>query len=534
MSYCVNPSCTQPKNPANVAVCQACGSKLTLCDRYQILGILGKGGFGATFVAINRFGDDKTPCVVKQLRPSSNDPGVYKMAKELFEREAQTLARVGDHPQVPKLLDYFEDNQQFYLVQEYVKGHNLHQEVKRNGPFSEAGVRQFLSEILPILQYIHSQKMIHRDIKPANLIRRETDRKLVLIDFGAVKNQVNTIVTNNSSSQTALTAFAVGTAGFAPPEQMAMRPVYASDIYAVGVTCIYLLTSKSPKDLGCDASTGEILWEKYVSVSQSFAQVLKTMLEVSVRHRYKSADEVLEALDLLPYAESLEQSLITAPITIDKETGASHLHHSQSFNGTYSQFPTPTTSKIVRRNRSRQTPPTTPEVETLNGTIGYSINASQLRNNELSQIKNKATTRLDAKAIKDSYGKGKRDFGQQELNYLNLSKMNLSGSNFYQSQLIGVNFLGSDLSNADFGRANLTLAIFRNANLVKAYLGYADLESADLRGADLSCAHLRYANLRGANLCGANLTNAQMTEEQLVLAKTNWLTVMPSGKRGFW
>jgi serine/threonine-protein kinase len=116
---------------------------------------------------------------------------ILPMARELFEREARTLGKIGNHPQVPRLLDYFEDNHQFYLVQEYISGSTLQQEVKRSGPLSEAGVKQFLSEILPLLQYIHSQQVIHRDIKPANLIRREQDRKLVLIDFGAVKNQVN-------------------------------------------------------------------------------------------------------------------------------------------------------------------------------------------------------------------------------------------------------------------------------------------------------------------------------------------------------
>ncbi|MFM1841742.1 MAG: Serine/threonine kinase, partial [Cyanobacteriota bacterium] len=185
MSFCVNPSCPHPKNPNNVQICQGCGGSLRLNGRYQTLGLLGKGGFGATFAAAD-VGLPGTPiCVVKQLRPQTDDPNVFRMAKELFEREAQTLGRVGNHPQVPRLLDYFEDAQQFYLVQEYVKGHNLHQEIKKNGTFTEGSVKQFLTELLPILDYIHSQKVIHRDIKPANLIRRQTDQKLVLIDFGA-------------------------------------------------------------------------------------------------------------------------------------------------------------------------------------------------------------------------------------------------------------------------------------------------------------------------------------------------------------
>lgn len=313
MTYCLNPNCTQPKNAPTALICESCGSKLLLHDRYQTLRILGKGGFGATFVSSDLSLPDKPLCVVKQLQPPPQDANVFRMARELFDREAATLAKLGVHPQIPRLLDYFEDNQQFYLVQEYVKGHNLHQEVKKRGPFSEAGVKQFLSELLPILKYVHEQKVIHRDIKPANLVRRQTDRKLVLIDFGAVKNQVNSVMAN-ADSQTAFTNFAVGTQGFAPPEQMAMRPVYASDIYAVGATCLYLLTGKSPKAIEVDINTGELLWEKLVKVSPQFAKVLKKMLEVSVRHRYKSAQEVMDALDMTAYADSLAQSLIAAPM----------------------------------------------------------------------------------------------------------------------------------------------------------------------------------------------------------------------------
>ena len=242
----------------------------------------------------------------------TDDLNVFRMAKELFEREAQTLGKVGNHPQVPRLLDYFEEDKQFYLVQEYVKGHNLHQEVKKNGAFSEGSVKNFLSELLPILDYIHSQRVIHRDIKPANLIRRQTDQKLVLIDFGAVKNQIDSVLASNTSAQTALTAFAVGTAGFAPPEQMAMRPVYASDIYyAVGVTRIYLLTAKTPKDIECNHQTGEMDWERYVTVAPRFAEVLRKMLELSVRHRYKNAKQVLDTLEMMPYDDEMMSGMIS-------------------------------------------------------------------------------------------------------------------------------------------------------------------------------------------------------------------------------
>ncbi|WP_339367216.1 serine/threonine-protein kinase, partial [Picosynechococcus sp. PCC 7002] len=209
MSYCINPKCSNPKNPLKARVCGTCGSSLILRQRYKPLKSLGHGGFGATFLAVDLNLPGKPSCVIKQLRLASNVPHLFQMARELFEREAETLGRIGNHPQVPRLLDYFEDDNHFYLVQEYVKGNNLQQEVKKNGPFSEAGARQFLSEVLPVIQYIHSQQVIHRDIKPANLIRRDQDKKLVLIDFGAVKNQINAEAIASTSEQTALTSFAV-------------------------------------------------------------------------------------------------------------------------------------------------------------------------------------------------------------------------------------------------------------------------------------------------------------------------------------
>jgi serine/threonine protein kinase, bacterial len=541
MSYCVNPSCPQPKNPKNAEVCQACGSKLLLHNRYQVLGILGKGGFGATFAAIDLALPGKPWCVAKQLRPSTADPALFKMAKELFEREAETLGRIGNHPQVPRLLDYFEDTQQFYLVQEYVKGHNLHQEIKKNGPFSEAGVRQFLSEVLPILQYIHTQRVIHRDLKPANLIRREEDRQLVLIDFGAVTHQANSAVASSSSTQTAFTAFAVGTAGFAPPEQMAMRPVFASDIYAVGVTCLYLLTGKSPKDLGTDPITGEITWEKWVTISDSFAKVIKTMLEVSVRHRYKSANEVLQALELVPYTESLAQSMVNTS-SADRGTDPSSMLATSPISKIGGDR-TKTGLGGDRLNRTRQSA-TTPSKTPGSGLSGVLNYQNPIANN-IAIDKNRAGDRskpptakkppkLDVNTIVESFKNGRRDFAQQDLNNLNLSKLSLTGAIFHQSQLLQANLQKANLANADFGHANLNQADLRNANLSRAYMSYANLEGADLRGADLSFAHLTYANLKGANLCGANLTNAKVTEEQLVYAKTNRFTTMPTGRKGFW
>jgi serine/threonine protein kinase, bacterial len=459
------------------------------------------------------------------------------MARELFEREARTLGKIGNHPQVPRLLDYFEEQEQFYLVQEYISGATLQQEVKANGVLSEAGVKQFLSEILPLLQYIHEQKVIHRDIKPANLIRRTQDARMVLIDFGAVKNQV-TQVAPGQSGQTALTAYAIGTPGFAPPEQMAMRPVYASDIYALGVTCIYLLTGKTPKDLDYNPTTGEMMWEQLVYVSDHLTSVLRKMLDVSVRNRYQSAPEVLRALEMEPYLDSLAQGLLVKSDASTKEKTAHHVENSAILCSNPSGVAATgmgvaqvaaairaRRAKIAEAansdaGRTRQTP--VAKAATLPNSNSNSSNTQH------SQI----GRRLDSQSLLTAYLKGRRDFALHNLNFLNLQGSDLSETNFHSAQLQSTNLQGANLHNSDFGRASLTRANLKDANLSKAYFNHADLEGADLRGADLSNAHLSNANLRGANLCGANLTGAKILDEQLALAKTNWMTVRPNGKRG--
>lgn len=525
--------------PANV--CEACGSNLLLRDRYRVLRALGQGGFGATFLAQDESLPGNPCCVIKQLRPASTGSHILPMARELFEREARTLGRIGNHPQVPRLLDYFEDNQQFYLVQEYISGATVQQEIKRNGPMSEAGARQFLSEILPLLQYIHSNQVIHRDIKPANLIRREQDRKLVLIDFGAVKTQVNPMAAANTSEQTALTNFAIGTPGFAPPEQMAMRPVYASDIYAVGVTCIYLLTTKSPKDIDTDPKTGEMMWRRYVHVSEPFAEVLRKMLEASVRHRYQSATEILRALDLEPYLDSLAQGLISQNQHSQNPNSGTLFSAGDLGAPSSPSSPSSATTKLAaairaRRARKEQSGAHN-NTSGMQRSIGFPNQRSgvaALRSEGMTTGKQKPPIKLDANTLLAAYMKGRRDFACQDLSGLDLQKADLSGGIFHQAKLSRINLQGADLANADFGRASLCRANFRDANLGRAYFSYADLEGADLRGADLSYAYLNHANLKGANLCGANLSNAKITEEQLAQAKTNWATVLPNGKRGFW
>lgn len=543
MSYCLNPACPNPENLTHTEICQACGTKLLLHERYRILQALGHGGFGATFLAKDESLPGNPYCVIKQLRPAANSSHVLQMARDLFKREAKTLGKIGNHPQVPRLLDYFEANKEFFLVQEYISGSTLQQEVKRSGPFSEAGVKQFLSEVLPMLQYIHSQRVIHRDIKPANLIRRSQDKKLVLIDFGAVKDQVNP-VRAGASEQTALTAYAIGTPGYAPPEQMAMRPVYASDIYALGVTCVYLLTGKSPKDLDYDPATGEMLWEEHLHISEHFAGVLRKMLEVSVRHRYQAAGEILRALDLEPYLDSLAQSMVTksnnpkAPLQQEPSFNS----HSHTVDFGEATSPSSPSARMAAAIRARQAKASASS-EATSLQVGSPMRRvmTRRRDSMTSMSSSSSTgkpareiTKITADDLLIAYAKGKRDFTSHDLSSLSLQRTVLSGANFHDSKLHRVNLQGANLFNADFGRASLSRANLRNVNLARAYLSHADLGGADLRGADLSYAYMSNANLRGANLCGADLTGAKVSDEQLAMARTNWSTVHPSGKRGFW
>ena len=440
MSYCINPKCPNPENLANSKRCLSCGSQLLLRERYRVFKALGMGGFGATFIAHDEGLPGEPSCVIKQLRPSESTPYILEMARELFQREADTLGKIGNHPQIPRLLDYFEERKQFYLVQEYISGQTLQQEIKSAGVFNEVGLKEFLREILPLLQYIHDQKVIHRDIKPANLIRRSQDSRLVLIDFGAVKNQVSNAALN-LSGQTALTVYAIGTPGFAPPEQMAMRPVFASDVYALGVTCIYLLTGKSPKDLEYNPTTGDMMWEQRVQIGDRLTKVLRTMLEVSVRNRYQSAQEVLKALEIEPYLDSLAQGLLAKPQGGSNEQMYNRLEESNvSVNSTNFDSSGRRVAQVAAAIRARRAKVTDSSDARLGGiqqhvvfkkttTLPTSSNSSHGQKFQVPR------RHFDTQSLLAAYLKGRRDFSLYNLSLLNLQGADLSGTNFNSSQL---------------------------------------------------------------------------------------------------
>ncbi len=293
MSYCFNLTCQNPKNPSAALVCQSCGANLLLKDRYRMLKLMAQGGFGRTLLAVDETQPTKPRCVVKQFcdRPfTQNSPD---KAAILFRQEAARLAQLGSHPQIPNLLAYIEQpdklpNQQF-VVQEFIDGQNLEQDLAQFGAWPSAKVTKLLASMLPVLDSIHGHQVIHRDIKPENIIAR-TSGPFILVDFGAAKT-----VTGTSLSKTGTI---IGSASYAAPEQAAGRATFASDIYGLGVTCLRLLTHLSPFDL-FDLGEGNWVWRDYLtqSVDLKLGFIVDKMIAPATNRRYATAAEVLQDLN---------------------------------------------------------------------------------------------------------------------------------------------------------------------------------------------------------------------------------------------
>ncbi|MCS6781691.1 MAG: serine/threonine-protein kinase [Gloeomargarita sp. SKYBB_i_bin120] len=264
-----------------------------LAGRYQVVKVLGSGGFGTTYLARDTQRPGQPACVVKHLKPDSSDPFVVATARRLFNSEAEILEKLGKHDQIPSLLAYFEENGEFYLVQEFIEGHPLSQELQRGVPWPQEKVVQMLADVLTTLDFVHRNGVIHRDIKPDNLIRRKSDGKLVLIDFGAVKEIRDP---QAAAQQRTGATVAIGTLGYAPAEQAQGKPQFASDIYSLGIVAICALTGKEPSQLESDPQTGELLWRTGVQVSHALATVLDRMVRYHYSKRYANAGEVLSAL----------------------------------------------------------------------------------------------------------------------------------------------------------------------------------------------------------------------------------------------
>jgi len=310
--YCTRPGCPRPQNyfsdlddssllkTVQQRYCKTCGMPLILSGRYLPVRLLGQGGFGAAFLARDRYTPAMRQCVAKLLQPSVTlTPTQLRIAQNLFEREAAVLEELGnEHPQIPSLLAFFEltvpslqagkDDKFFYLVQEFIDGENLEDELAVKGKFSESETVEVLREILKVLDFVHSRGSIHRDIKPANIMRGKNGR-LYLLDFGAVKQ-----VTQTAGSSKVSTG--IYSLGYAPPEQMSGQEVYpATDLYALAVTCITLLSGLQPTEL-FDSYRNEWNWHSRVQVSSRLAQVLDRLLLSAPSQRFQSAAEVEAAL----------------------------------------------------------------------------------------------------------------------------------------------------------------------------------------------------------------------------------------------
>ncbi len=298
MSYCLNPACQKPQNSHGTIVCENCGSKLLLRERYRAIKVLGQGGFGRTFFAVDEDKPSKPRCVIKQFFPAGaglmpvQGTNYDTKAAELFEQEAIRLDELGKHPQIPELLAYFTHDNRQYLVQEFIEGQNL-AEVLKEGAFTEAQIRDLLNNLLPVLEFIHDRNVIHRDIKPENIIYRPNGQ-LVLVDFGAAKFATGTAL--------AMTGTVIGSAGYVAPEQTRGKAVLSSDLYSLGVTCIHLLTHVEPFDLFSD-SEDIWVWRDYLHdnpLSPQLGQILDKMLERATSRRYQTATEVLKDLNAPP------------------------------------------------------------------------------------------------------------------------------------------------------------------------------------------------------------------------------------------
>jgi CHASE2 domain-containing sensor protein/predicted Ser/Thr protein kinase len=284
--YQQNPTLKQDQSPATDL--RAMPPNYLLDGRYQTEHILGAGGFGVTYLARDTKRPGKPQCAIKQLVPSRQDVGFVTLARRLFNTEAEILSKLGHHPQIPHLLAYFEEKQEFYLVQEFIDGTPLDRELEgATEPWSNEQVIDLLQQLLPVLGFIHSQYVIHRDLKPGNIIRDRQYGKLVLIDFGAVK-EIQPQVSNDLDR-----TIAIGTRGYTPPEQYAGKPNYTSDIYALGTIAIEALTNTHPRYLPVDESTGNPIWQDLAAVNPALAKVLDKMVAYHFRDRYQSATAVL-------------------------------------------------------------------------------------------------------------------------------------------------------------------------------------------------------------------------------------------------
>ena len=325
-----------------------------LGGRYQVVGILGSGGFSQTYVAEDTHRPGSPKCVVKHLKPASSNSSFLQSARRLFRSEAETLEKLGrNHDQIPRLLAYFEEDQEFFLMQDFVPGHSLSAELQPGQLWTESQVCQLLHEVLGILEFVHSNGVIHRDIKPNNLIKRHLDGRVVLVDFGSVKQAWTQVITEsgqtNATFGTSISAtIGIGTPGYMPTEQGRGRPRANSDIYALGVIGIQALTGLNPMHFEEDIDTGEILWQHQAHVSDAIASVLTKMVHYHFKDRFQTAAEVLQALE--PIVNSHLPPELEDDVPVKQSTTPQHTVFLPQF--AQEPLPDPTITSVAITNRS--------------------------------------------------------------------------------------------------------------------------------------------------------------------------------------
>ena len=299
----------------------------TLRDRYLIVEVLGAGGFGETYLAKDTQRPGDPICVVKQLKIVSDNPKSHHLAQRLFKAEAVVLGQLGEHNQIPRLLAYFEIQQTFYLVQEMVEGRLLRSILSHSKPLSQRAVIRLLRDLLPVISFVHSKGVIHRDIKPSNIIRRKSDGRYVLIDFGAVKTITNQLAESDATQLTYTVG--IGTQGYMPSEQSSGRPTVRSDIYALGITAIEALTGKPPHALK-RSDDGELIWSHTVeNISPALSRIINRMVRYDFNKRYHSAQSVLADLEALDATQISDSELVAEDADLDKDVVSAPVTHNQ-------------------------------------------------------------------------------------------------------------------------------------------------------------------------------------------------------------
>lgn len=351
MICCLNPDCRLPINPANSKFCIHCGQALDalLLDRFRVLDCIGQGGFGRTYLAIDTHKLDEH-CVVKQLVYRSRENQSASRAESMFYDEARQLQTLGSHPQIPALYAFFIHKSNQYLVQEWIEGNTLKQELAW-GKFSEPNIRQVLQDLLPVLDFIHQQKVIHRDIKPENIMRCRHTQKLILIDFGISKTF--------SLETLSRTGTIVGSHGYSAKEQiMDGKATPTTDLFSLGVSCFHLMTQISPMELSVNYGFSWVeRWRSHLSepITPEFAALMDRLLAIEVGDRYPSASAVLADLNRLPTAPEIIPATAFQPSHRTQNSDVTTDLQSDPFltqdDPSLERHPTPSPPKLIPRRK---------------------------------------------------------------------------------------------------------------------------------------------------------------------------------------